>query len=448
MAGHDSHWEATWLGSDRFLARRFARPMAGFLHVEAAAGVVLVVATIAALVWANVAPSAYHEFWATHASVHVGRYGLSLTFEEWVNEGLMEFFFFVVAMEIKRELVSGELRDRRAAALPVIAAAGGMVVPALIFIAFTAGTSAVHGWGIPMATDIAFAVGIVSLLGSRVPVSLKLFLLTLAVVDDLGGILVIAIWYAQGIEWGWLAAAFATFVALYMLRRIRVWYLPVYVAIGIVSWYFMLRSGVHATIAAVVIGFIAPTAPLLERVDAERIVGGLSGEFSPGATDVRVASKLIKDAVPVSERLIDVFHPWTAFFVVPVFALANAGIQLKGGDLTAAFSSRVTLGVIAGLVVGKAVGVGGATFAAIRLGVGARPRGATNLQLIGIAIAAGIGLTVSMFMAGVSFTDVELRDHAKIGILAASLVAAVASAIVLSIASRRGPVEPQTSDAV
>ncbi len=437
MTGQNSHWDLTWLGSDRFLARRFARPAAWFLRVEASAGIVLVAATVVAMAWANITPDRYHDFWSTVMGVEVGRFRLALTFEEWVNEGLMEIFFFVVAMEIKRELVSGELRDRKAAALPVVAAMGGVVFPALVFVAFTAGTPEVHGWGIPMATDIAFAVGIVSMLGSRVPTSLKLFLLTLAVVDDLGGILVIAVFYAKGIAWVWLAAAVATFVVMYLLQRNRVWFLPVYVVAGFVAWYCMLRSGVHSTIAGVVIGFITPTRPLRDEVDRTSIAGGRLKKPELSATDVRVASKLIKDVVPVSERLIDVLHPWSAFVVVPIFALANAGIDLRGGDFAAAISSRLTLGVFFGLVVGKTLGVSAGAFGAIRLGVATRPRGATNLQIVGIAIASGIGLTVAMFMTGVSFTDVELQEHAKLGILAASMVAAVGSAVVLIAASRR-----------
>lgn len=444
----ESHWRLTWLGSDRFLARRLAMPMARFLQVEAAAGLLLVVATVAALVWANISPGGYHHFWTTSMGFRVGDFDLTLSFEEWVNEGLMEFFFFVVAIEIKRELVSGELRDRRAAALPVLAALGGMVLPALIFVAFTAGTPAVRGWGIPMATDIAFAVGIVSLLGSRVPVSLKLFLLTLAVVDDLGGILVIAIWYAQGIEWGWLAAAMVSFAVMYLLRRNRVWFIPIYVVVALFAWYFMLRSGVHATIAAVVIGFITPTSPLRGDLGIDRIATGLGDGSNLAATDVRVASKLIKDSVPVSDRLIDILHPWTAFLVVPVFALANAGIPLNGGDLRSAVSSRLTLGVFIALVVGKTVGVSVFSLVAIRMGIGARPRDASNLQIIGISIASGIGLTVSMFMAGVSFSDAQMQDHAKIGILMASAIAAMGSAIVLYLASRRRVVGPKITGAV
>jgi len=349
----------------------------------------------------------------------------------------MALFFFVVGMEIKREMVAGELRDPKAAALPIIAAAGGMVVPALIYTAFNFGGDGSSGWGIPMATDIAFAVGIVSLLGPRVPVQLKLFLLTLAVTDDLGGIAVIATFYSSGLSFGWLAGAAAALAAMVVFRRAGVWYFPLYVVLGVVAWYFMLKSGVHATVAGVVAGFLTPTTPLRPNLDAEKISDQLENQPELSAGDVRRASFLIKEAVPVDLRLTDLLHPWTGYVIIPIFAFANAAIPLNADALSAAASSSITLGVFLGLLVGKTVGVTGASLLALKLGVAKRPRGVTNLHILGAAIAAGIGFTVAIFVAGLAFDDLVLQEDAKIGIFAASISAAILGLLVLRLAASR-----------
>ncbi len=432
------HWHLTWLGSDRLLARRFARPAARFLRIEAAGGVLLLAGALLAVVWANSPWSAaYHDLWHTEVGVVIGSFSLEMGLIEWVNDGLMALFFFVVGIEIKREMVSGELRDPRAAALPVLAAAGGMLVPALIYLALNGGGAGAAGWGIPMATDIAFAVGIVSLLGQRVPPQLKLFLLTLAVADDLGAIAVIAFAYSDGLAYGWLAGAVAVFVAVALLRRAGVWYLPIYVALGVVAWYLVLRSGIHATIAGVVLGFLTPTRPLNDGVDAEAIANRLENRSELTAEDVRIAAFHIKESVPVNERLTNLLHPWTSYVIVPAFALANAGVALSADALTTATSSPVTIGVLLGLFAGKTVGVASAAWLAARVGLARLPRSTSNLHLIGIAMAAGIGFTVAIFVTGISLADPVLRDQAKIGIFGASLLAAVGAAAVLAAAHRR-----------
>jgi NhaA family Na+:H+ antiporter len=431
------HWQLTWLGSDQLLARRVARPVARFLRIEAAGGVLMLLGTLVALVWFNVATHSYEAFWSTDVAIDVGAFHLDLTLHEWVNDGLMALFFFVVGMEIKREMVSGELRDPKTAALPIIAALGGMVVPALIYAAFNAGGAGSNGWGIPMATDIAFAVGVVSLLGARVPVQLKLFLLTLAVADDLGGIGVIAIFYSDGLALGWLAAALTVFGAMYVLHRLGVWFFPIYVVMGAIAWYFMLRSGVHATIAGVVIGFLTPTKPLRPGLEAEGIADRLENQPRLSAADVRNASFLIRETVPVNERLTDMLHPWTSFLIIPLFALANAAIPLNSEALSAAAGSRITWGVALGLLIGKTVGVSGMAWLAVKLGVARLPRGATSLHMLGISVAAGIGFTVAIFITGISFTDAVLQEDAKIGIFAASIAAAILSVVILRAAHRR-----------
>ena len=435
----DHHpWSHTWLGTDRFLARRFARPAARFLAIEAASGILLLIATVLALVWAN-SPwkDSYASFLNADIVLDAGPIGFHLTVQEFVNDALMAFFFFVAGLEIKRELVKGELRDRKAAALPIIAALGGMIVPALIYFALNAGSASSGGWGIPMATDIAFAVGIVSLLGNRVPAALKLFLLTLAVADDLGAIGVIAIFYSKSVSFTWLGAACALLFVVWLMRRRKIWYGPIYLAIGIVVWYCMLKSGVHATVAGVAMGFLTPTDALRPDLDTEAIADRLENQSELSAADVAAASFLINESVPVGERLVDRMLPWTSYVIIPIFALCNAGILLTSESLRAAAGSTVTWGVGLGLVVGKTVGVFGAATIAIAIGVARRPRGATNLHMIGIAMAAGIGFTVALFVTGLAFTDPLFTEEAKVGILAASAVAAVLAGLVLSAAARR-----------
>jgi len=277
----------------------------------------------------------------------------------------------------------------------------------------------------------------VSLLGPRVPVQLKLFLLTLAVTDDLGGIAVIAPFYSSGLSFGWLAGAAAALAAMVVFRRAGVWYFPLYVVLGIVAWYFMLKSGVHATVAGVVAGFLTPTSPLRPSLDAEKIADQLENQAELSAGDVRRASFLIKEAVPVDLRLTDLLHPWTGYVIIPIFAFANAAIPLNADALSAAASSSITLGVFLGLLVGKTVGVTGASLLALKLGVAKRPRGVTNLHIFGAAIAAGIGFTVAIFVAGLAFDDLVLQEDAKIGIFAASISAAILGLLVLRLAARR-----------
>jgi len=446
---HQHHrWNHTWIGSDRLLARGFARPVARFLTIEAAGGILLLIGALIAVVWAN-SPwsSSYVHLWETPLAIELGSFSLEMDLRDWVNDAAMALFFFVAGMEIKREMVSGELKDPKAAALPIIGAAGGMLVPALIYIVLNRTGPGSGGWGIPMATDIAFAVGIVSLLGRRVPVQLKLFLLTLAVADDLGAIFVIAIAYSQGLQFNWLAGALAVMVVIFLLRRAHVWYLPVYVVLGIVAWYFMLRSGVHATVAGVILGFLTPTKSLRGELDAEQIADRLENQPELSAADVRHAAFHIRESVPVDVRLVDILHPWTGYVIIPIFALANAGVPLGREALESATSSSVTLGVFLGLVVGKTVGVFGAAAVAAKVGVARLPRGVTLLQMLGISMGAGIGFTVAIFVTGISLTDPALQDQAKIGIFAASFVAAVLSAVTLSVAARRSSPEELSIEA-
>ena len=422
----------TWIGSDRPIARLVARPLARFLHVEAAGGILLLLATVVALGWAN-SPwqESYRDVWHTVATVGVGDYALSETLQHWVNDGLMAVFFFVVGLEIKRELVAGDLSQRRDAMLPAIAAVGGMVVPAAIYMAFNAGGDGSHGWGVPMATDIAFAVGVLALLGDRVPAPAKLLLLALAIVDDIGAIAVIAIFYTEDLAFGWLAAAVVGLAIVAQMRRLKVWYGPVYLVAGVLIWWFTLQSGVHATIAGVALGLVTPARPLLPAPQAEEIADRLAAEPDLSVEDVREVSFALRESVSVAERVGEDLHPWSSYLIIPIFALANAGIPLSWDAIGDAAGSAVTLGVVAGLVIGKPLGIVAAAYIAVRTGLGRLPDGVTWPHIGGIGALAGIGFTVSLFITGLAFDSPTLRDQAALGVLAASVLAALAGVVVL-----------------
>jgi NhaA family Na+:H+ antiporter len=428
---------ASFIHRDIALAR-MARPVAQFMRVEAAGGILLVIATVVALVWANSPWSAaYHSLWETAVRVDVGSFHFDEDLHHVVNDALMAIFFFVVGLEIKRELVTGELRDRRQVALPAFAAVGGMVVPALIFAAFNAGGPGSDGWGIPMATDIAFAVGVMAVLGRRVPAPLKVFLLTLAIADDLGAIAVIAIFYSSGLQLRYLVAAAGVALVTAGLRRLHVAYPPVYVLAGIALWVVVFESGVHATIAGVVMGLLTPARPLQDEIAAEAVVDVLENQAELTAQDIRATAIAIKESVSVCDRLIDLLHPWTSYLIVPVFALANAGIPLDTDPLD---QTDVFLGVLLGLVVGKSVGITLFGWLVIRTGLAALPVGVRWRQFVGAATLAGIGFTVSLFITGLAFDDEALAAPAKIAILLASVVAAVAGSLLFAGAtSRDGP---------
>ncbi len=380
--------------------RRFVDPLTDFLHEEAAGGVALAVATVVALVWANSpADQAYADVWDFEIGFEVAGLDLENDLGHWVNDGLMALFFFVVGLEIKRELVVGELRQRSAAVLPVAAALGGVLMPVLIFVAVIAGGEGASGWAIPAATDIAFAIGVIALLGDRIPAGVKLFLLAIAIVDDLIAISLIAVFYSEGISVGWLLAAAAVLGGVVGLRAAGVRSIPVYVAVGIAAWIAMHESGVHATIAGVALGLLCPAHP----VDGRDVLTTLE------------------------HRL----HPVSAFVVVPLFALANAGIDLGAKNLEDALESRLAWAIFLGLVIGKLTGISAATLLALRRGWGSLPEGAERGRVPGVAALGGIGFTVSLFIAELAYGDDELANIAKIGILGASLASGMLGAALL-----------------
>jgi NhaA family Na+:H+ antiporter len=438
MSAPDPPVRNSWLSSDSFLPRLIARPLRTFLNTEAAGGSVLLGATAAALVLAN-SPfaSSYESLWRTDLRIALGTFEVAQDARHWVNDGLMALFFFVVGLEIKRELVAGELNDVRKAMIPVVAAAGGMAAPALVYLVFNVGGAGAAGWGIPMATDIAFAVGVLALLSNRIPSGLKVFLLSLAIVDDIGAILVIALFYSGGIEFGWLLAAVGLLAVIEVLRRLKVYWTPVYAVIGIAVWLATFESGVHATIAGAALGLLAPARPSDPRGFRDVFEEASAMSAEPDAESLRAVQLQSNEVVSVAERLEHLLHPWTSYFVIPLFALANAGLVLSLSEIADALSSKVAIGIVGGLVVGKAIGISGATWLAVRFRLGRLPDGVQWRHVVGASIVAGIGFTVSIFITALAFDDTQLVAEAKLGVFIASLLAGLAGAAVLAIGHRR-----------
>ncbi|HEX5939647.1 MAG TPA: Na+/H+ antiporter NhaA [Dehalococcoidia bacterium] len=395
------------------------RPLQDFLDTEVAGGIVLMAAAILALVVANsVLGGSYDDFWETELKLGAGDLAIELDLRHWVNDGLMAIFFFVVGMEIKRELVAGELRSVRRAALPAVAAVGGMVVPAGIFMLFNRGTDEFRGWGIPMATDIAFAVGLLALFSSRVPTALKTFLLTLAVVDDLGAIAVIAVFYTESVDVLALAVAGLLVAGGLVMLRAGVRVAIAYLSLGIVLWIATYESGVHATLAGVVLAFLIPAH---------------IGDDAP----------VLRDVTPsLLNRLEHSIHPWSGFLIVPLFAFANAGVEFSAGDLEEAAGTRLFLGIVVGLIAGKLIGITLFTWVAVKLRLGHLHPTLDFGHIVGAAAVAGIGFTVSLFISELAFDNPDRIDDAKLAILCGSLFAGLLASTLLLLFSRREEVMP------
>ena len=394
------------VGRERPISR-VLYPLTAFMRAEAAGGIVLIGCALAALVWAN-SPwaGAYTALWATEITVGP----LSETLLHWINDGLMAVFFFVVGLEIKREVLVGELASLRQAALPIAAALGGMVVPAAIYTAINLGGAGLAGWGIPMATDIAFALGVLALLGRRAPTSLKVFLTALAIVDDLGAVLVIALFYTAQVSWAALGAAAGCLALLVALNRLGARHPLTYALLGLGLWAAFLASGVHATLAGVLLALTIPARTRVDTGEFFRRAHALLRHFDLAgeeAADIRTNADqqaalaeledLAEGVQTPLQRLEHALHPWVAFVIVPLFALANAGVAL-GGGLGAALREPVTLGVVAGLLLGKQLGVTGAAWLAVRAGLADLPEGVTWRHVYGAGWLAGIGFTMSLFV--------------------------------------------------
>jgi Na+:H+ antiporter, NhaA family len=422
--------------SDRAAARRLVKPVQRFLHTETAGGFVLLIAAVVALVWANSPLSeSYEAFIHHHIVLDLGFLTLDEPVEAWINDLLMAVFFFVAGLEIKRELVHGDLRDPRTAALPIACALGGMVVPALLYSAVNVGGAGARGWGIPMATDIAFAVGILALVGTRAPASLKVFLLTLAIVDDIGAIIVIALFYTTSLQAAWLGVAAVTVLAVVGLRRLQVNTVVPYFLLAGVLWLAVFESGVHATIAGVLLGLLTPAFPFHPPEAVTGVIGHrlalLNARPPDGRADEDEQNELASitvlahDGVSPLQTWQHRLHPWSAFLILPLFALANAGVHIDGSALGEVITSPVPLGVILGLVVGKPVGVILAGVIATRTGLARLPRGVGWLEMGGVGLLAGVGFTVSIFVSGLAFADPEVVGSARVGILTASVISGV-----------------------
>lgn len=437
------------------------RPFEAFFTSEAAGGVLLMVAALVALVWANSpAADSYVALWSATVTVGGGPLVIAKPLVLWVNDGLMAVFFFLVGLEIKREVVAGELSNPRQAALSVAAAIGGMVVPALLFLAVTAGTDRAGGWGVPMATDIAFAIGVLALAGRGAPLAVRVFLTALAIVDDLAAVLVIAFFYTASIKMVPLAVAGVALVVLLGMNRAGVMRPAAYLLVGVVLWVAMLKSGVHATIAGVL---TALTIPATRRLDApafaERaaeIVREFASRMTPGQTTmdseqayaVARLEQAAEDAESPLARLEHTLHMPVALLIMPIFALANAGVAFTGSPV-AMLTDPAALGVMVGLIVGKPVGVLLMAWLAVRTGLAVKPDGVTWGHLVGVALLTGIGFTMSIFIATLAFDAPGsliraggVLDSAKAGIFAASLVMGLAGAAVLSRATRATSARP------
>jgi NhaA family Na+:H+ antiporter len=438
----------TWATSDRLIPKTFVRPLIRFSQVEASSGILLLAAAIVAIVWANSAYSdTYFAILDTHLTIAIGDFHLDESVLHLINDGLMAIFFFVVGLEIKREMVHGDLRDPKTAALPVMAGLGGMVVPALIYLAFNAGTAASHGWGVPMATDIAFAVGVVALLGSRVPSGAKLFLLTLAIADDIGAISVIAIFYTTDLDLGFLAAALTGLFIIWLANKVNIRALIFYIPMAFVIWYFTLESGVHATLAGVALGFLTPARAYFNPRQFDARARAILDQFpverddTPAAQDhsdheVVLMIQTAQESISPLSRLEHNLVTWSSYAIVPLFALANAGVDFRTTSIAEAATSAVALGVALGLLLGKMVGITLFTIAAVRIGAGRLPPGTTWRHIVGLSAVAGIGFTVSLFVAGLAFADPIFVDQAKLGIFSGSLVAGVVGSLVLLSAKK------------
>jgi NhaA family Na+:H+ antiporter len=415
-------------GPPREPISRLTEPLVRFMHVESASGVVLLGATITALILANSGFSdGYLAFWKTPVGFEFGSITLRHSLVHWINDGLMALFFFVIGLEVKREIVHGELGDIRQAALPIAAAIGGMVVPAGIYLALQAGEPAQSGWGIPMATDIAFVVGCLALLGPRVPRSFRVLLLSLAIADDIGAILVIAIGYTDSIGWIALGIGFAGIGVIELLSRLGVRSFGLYVLLGVVVWEAFHESGVHATVAGVILGLMTPARAYLSTSVFARTLQDVSDrmhgdwEAEGHRTEhVRSARWAARETISPLEYLENTLHPWVGFAIMPIFALANAGVVFEASDLV----DPVAVAIAAGLLIGKPLGIVGVSWLAVRAGLAHLPVGVSWATLTAGGMLAAIGFTMALFIAGLALEG-ETLDAAKVGILCASAVAAV-----------------------
>jgi len=418
---------------------RHREPRHTFIRTEAGSAGLLVAVSLLALIWANSPLSVYYvDLWHTELSVTLAGNGVTMDLHHWINDGLMVVFFFVVGLEVRREFSVGELTERSRLTVPLAAGIGGMLVPALLYLALNPGGDAAAGWGIVIGTDTAFLLGMLALVGPAVSTQLRIFLLTLTVIDDIVAVSVIGIVYSDEIDLGALGVAVVCLVVLAGLARLGVWRASPYVAVVVVLWIATLQSGLHASIAGMVSGLLVPAT------DPDRVlVESAARQFrafrqSPLPTLQRSARQQLNRAISVNERLQEVLHGWTSYVIVPAFALANAGVDLRGGLLGEALTSTITWGVVVGLVVGKLVGIGVGALGATRFGWGTLPQGVRSGHVWAGGALSGIGFTVSLLIASLAFADAQLQDEATVGVLLAAALASGVGWLLFRVAARRG----------
>ena len=429
---------------------KIIRPFKKFTKAEASSGIILIICTVVALIWANTGFSeSYFHLWHANISIGFEEFKLSYSLHHWINDGLMAIFFFVVGLEIKREFLVGELSSPKQASLPVAAALGGMILPALIYTLFNLGGKGEAGWGIPMATDIAFVIGLMALLGSHVPTNLKIFVTALAIADDIGAVLVIAFFYTSNLSLTALIIAGSIVIILLILNRLGVRNLLVYSLLGILLWIAFLKSGIHATVAGVILAFIIPATSryntkdfllngndLLEEFDKKGIEGPNVLANEERQNIVQTMETTCKKVLTPLQRYEHSLNPWVSFFIMPVFALANAGVPLQEDFFTALFS-EISIGIIMGLFFGKQIGIFIFSWIAVKLNLADLPSKITWKQLYGAGILAGIGFTMSLFITNLAFTSEEISNIAKVGILAASLISGITGYLILRNSGRK-----------
>ncbi|GAB3529518.1 Na+/H+ antiporter NhaA [Arthrobacter monumenti] len=420
----------------RQLSGQLSAPLRQYLDTESASAALMITATVLALLWANSPWSGVYEgLWSTGISLQIGTIDLGMDLGHWVNDGLMAVFFFIIGLEVRRDLSVGELTDRRRVRLPLLAAIGGLVVPALLYLWLAPTGEAALGWGIVIGTDTAFLLGTLALVGPATSTQLRVFLLTLTVVDDIVAVSVIGLVYSDSLDGGGLLAAAAALAVLVVLGRIGVWRTGPYAVTVIVVWVATLASGLHASIAGMIAGLLIPAfTPKREAVE------GAATRFrafrqSPMAEVGRTARDALARAVPVNERMQVLLRPWVSYVIVPVFALANAGVDLRGGLLAEALASPVTWAVVTGLVAGKFLGIGSFALTAAKLGLGRLPQGVGPGQVIGGAALSGIGFTVSLLIIGLAFDSEQLQDEATVGVLIALVLASMLGWLTFRLAA-------------
>ncbi len=455
MANVDAGPEAESNGSDQ--ENREYKPHQWFFNKEVVGSALLMVSSVAAVMVANSPLAHGYEHWLhLEIALFFGEYEISHSLLHWINDGLMTLFFFTVGLEIKREVMVGELASPKLALLPVVAAVGGMVVPGLIYAAFNFGKPSMAGWGIPVATDIAFSLGAIAILGSRLPVGLRIFLTAFAIADDLGAVLIIALFYTKTIVAHYLIAAVACVAVLLVANLMWVRWIPFYLLMGVATWICVMGSGVHATVAGVVVALLVPARGKINTVlfvkKVQRIVDRMTTHrrldgywfsifINPShVNSVHALEMACQEVEPPLQRLEHALHPWVVFGILPIFAFFNAGLPLQGMSLASAFHQPVAMGSGLGLLLGKPIGITIASWLAVRSGIAALPENVGWSHIVGAGMLGGIGFTMSLFVSGLSFTDPGFLNYSKLGVLSGSIFSAFAGLIFLTtVAGRTDP---------